>query len=181
MDSSLQNAYRFFQAPEFPGTMYVYALNKGDMIHPQVWVTHNVLSDRASDIEWTRIPYVPQDGWIAGIEIDPTDSTQFWILYQRRESNGKLWHFDGKRYTDITGNWNDALCESMVLQRDEHPRLYIGSDRGVFTSELHKTEWLRLAGLPGTQVKSLVINYATHKLIAGTFGRGLWQVDLIQR
>jgi hypothetical protein len=36
-----------------------------------------------------------------------------------------------------------------------------------------------MAGIPGTFVKSLAINYANRKLIAGTFGRGIWQVDLI--
>jgi hypothetical protein len=68
----------------------------------------------------------------------------------------------------------------MVLQRGAVPRLYVGSDRGVFTSEIHQWNWLRMAGLPGTFVKSLVINYATEKIIAGTFGRGLWQTDLIK-
>lgn len=179
-DSSLYNAYRFFMAPEFPGTMYMYALNKGSMVQPQLWVTHNVLAPNASDIRWQRVSHVPLDGWIASIEIDPSDSTRFWLLYQRRETTGKLWYFDGKRYNDVSGDWKDALCESMVLQRGEHSRLYVGSDRGVFTSELYKNDWLRMAGLPGTQVKSLAINYATKKLIAGTFGRGLWQVDLIK-
>jgi len=180
MDSSLHNAYRFFMAPEFPGTMYVYALNKGSMIQPQLWVTHNVLATNASDIRWQRISHVPLEGWISSIEIDPSDSTKLWLLYQRRESSGKLWYFDGRRYTDVSGVWKDALCESMVLQRGDHPRLYVGSDRGVFTSELHTHEWLRMAGLPGTQVKSLAINYATNKLIVGTFGRGLWQVGLLK-
>ncbi len=180
MDTSLHNAYRFFMAPEFPGTMYVYALNKGSMVQPQLWVTHNALAEDANEIEWTRVPYVPQEGWIASLEINPSDSSEFWLLYQRRESSGKLWYFDGKRYSDNSGAWNDALCESMVLQRGKYPRLYVGSDRGVFTLEIHSHEWLRMAGLPGTQVKSLAINYATNKLIAGTFGRGLWQVDLIK-
>ncbi|MFN5294853.1 MAG: hypothetical protein ACK5BL_04940 [Flavobacteriales bacterium] len=58
--------------------------------------------------------------------------------------------------------------------------MYVGSDRGVFTAELHSKDWLRMAGAPGTPIKSLAINYATRKLIAGTFGRGLWQVDLIK-
>ncbi|MFM7233056.1 MAG: WD40/YVTN/BNR-like repeat-containing protein [Flavobacteriales bacterium] len=180
IDSSLHNAYRFFMAPEFPGTMYVYALNKGSMVQPQLWVTHNVLASNASDIQWRRVSHVPLEGWIASVEIDPADSTKFWLLYQRRETSGKLWYFDGNRFNDVSGAWKDALCESMVLQRGDRSRLYVGSDRGVFTSEAHKNEWLRMAGLPGTQVKSLVINYATNSLIAGTFGRGLWQVGLIK-
>jgi NADPH-dependent 7-cyano-7-deazaguanine reductase QueF-like protein len=58
--------------------------------------------------------------------------------------------------------------------------LYIGSDRGVFTAEAVDLQWQRMSGLPGVAVKSMAINYATKKLIAGTFGRGLWQVDLIK-
>jgi hypothetical protein len=68
----------------------------------------------------------------------------------------------------------------MVLQHGEYPRLYIGSDRGVFTTETADVQWRRMSGLPGVAVKSMAINYAAKKLIAGTFGRGLWQVDLVK-
>jgi hypothetical protein len=180
MDTALHNAYRFFLSPQFPQTMYVYALNKGSMIEPQIWVTHNVLAEKTTEVQWQRVPYVPLEGWIAGLEIDPSDSSRFWLLYQRRESNGKLWYFDGKRYADVSGDWKDALCESMVLQHGEYPRLYIGSDRGVFTTETADVQWRRMSGLPGVAVKSMAINYAAKKLIAGTFGRGLWQVDLVK-
>jgi hypothetical protein len=179
VDTALHNAYKFFVSADFPQTMYVYVLNKGSMIQPQIWVTHNVLAENSKEINWTRIPYVPLDGWIAGIEVDPSDRNKFWVLYTRRESNGKLWYFDGKKYTDCTGNWGDAQCESLILQRGSEPRLYVGSDRGVFTSKAYDSDWLRMAGIPGTFVKSLAINYANRKLIAGTFGRGIWQVDLI--
>ena len=179
VDTALHNAYKFFVSADFPQTMYVYVLNKGSMIQPQIWVTHNVLAENSKEIKWTRIPYVPLEGWIAGIEVDPSDSNKFWVLYTRRESNGKLWYFDGKKYTDCTGSWGDAQCESLILQRGSEPRLYVGSDRGVFTSKAYDSDWLRMAGIPGTFVKSLAINYANRKLIAGTFGRGIWQVDLI--
>jgi hypothetical protein len=179
MDTALHNAYKFFVSPDFPQTMYVYALNKGAMIQPQIWVSHNVLAKDSREVVWTRITYVPLDGWIAGIEVDPTDSSKFWLLYTRRESNGKLWYFDGNRYTDCTGKWGDAQCEALILQRSDEPRLYVGTDRGIFTSEAYSSNWLRMAGIPGTFVKSLAINYASKKLIAGTFGRGIWQVGLV--
>lgn len=180
VDSVLYNAYRFFVTPDHPNTMYVYVLNKGSMIQLQLWVTHNLLASNAKDVVWERIPYVPLEGWISALEVDPSDSGKFWLLYNRRDTNGKLWYYDGRRYTDVTGNWNDAQCESMVLQRGTHPRLYIGSDRGVFTSEIDELNWIRMAGIPGTFVKSLAINYANKTLVAGTFGRGLWQVGLIK-
>jgi len=180
MDTTLHNVYRFFLTPDYPGTLYAYVLNKGSMVQPQLWVTHNVLADDIKSVSWKQVPYVPQEGWISNIEVDPADSSKFWVLYTRRDVRGKLWYYDGKRYNDVGGDWKDAQCESMVLQRGDVRRLYVGSDRGVFTSEIHQWNWLRMAGLPGTFVKSLVINYATEKIIAGTFGRGLWQTDLIK-
>ena len=34
-------------------------------------------------------------------------------------------------------------------------------------------------GLPKIEVRELKINYSTQKLVAGTFGRGIWESDLI--
>ncbi len=178
IDSTLYNAYRFFMSPDHPQTMYVYALTKTSLVQPQLWVTHNLLEDDPLQVQWQRIPYVPVEGWIAGLAIDPQDKNKFWLLYTRREKDGKLWYYDGKRYQDETRELREAYCESIVLQSGPDARLYLGSNQGVFTKVRNDSEWTLLDGLPGVAIKSLAINYATGKIIAGTFGRGVWQADL---
>jgi hypothetical protein len=68
----------------------------------------------------------------------------------------------------------------MVLQKGPDKRLYIGTNQGVFTRKQSESQWTLLAGLPGTYIKSLDINYAASKLVVGTHGRGIWWGDLIR-
>jgi len=158
--------------------MYVYALTKGNATAPQLWVTHNLLEQDPTHVKWQRVPYVPVEGWIASVCIDPLDARKFWVLYTRRERDGKLWYFDGRTYTDETRSLADAYCEAMALEFGPDARLYVGSTSGVYTKSRTEPDWKLLKGLPGVPVKSLAINYATKKIVAGTFGRGIWQADL---
>jgi hypothetical protein len=99
-------------------------------------------------------------------------------LYTRKERDGKLWYYDGRSYQDQTRELADAYCESMVIESGTNGRLYVGSAHGVYTKSREETQWRLLQGLPGVPIKSLAINYATRKIVAGTFGRGIWQADL---
>ncbi|MEZ4799378.1 MAG: hypothetical protein R2809_06310 [Flavobacteriales bacterium] len=67
----------------------------------------------------------------------------------------------------------------MILQRGAEGRLYIGSNYGVFTKRKNESKWTLMTGLPGCQIKSLAINYRIGKLVVGTYGRGVWQGDLV--
>lgn len=178
IDSTAYNAYRFFLSPEHPNTMYVYVLTKGNAAIPQLWVSHNVLTGDPTQVSWQRISHVPVEGWIASVCIDPEDERKFWVLYTCKERDGKLWYYDGRSYQDQTRELADAYCESMVLESGPEARLYIGSTAGVYTKSRDEVSWKLLKGLPGVAVKSLAINYATKKIVAGTFGRGIWQADL---
>ncbi len=180
LDSTLVNAYKFFLSPDHPGVMYVYMLDK-TLIRPQVWRTFNITGDRPSSIQWEKVADLPMEGWISGISVDPDDPRRFWLLYSRTEEFGKLWYFNGSTYSDETANLGLSKCESMVLQKGPEKRLYIGSSYGVFTRRQGESQWTLLTGLPGTCIKSLDINYTAGKLVAGTFGRGIWWGDLVRR
>jgi len=67
----------------------------------------------------------------------------------------------------------------MITQRGPQQRMYIGTNYGIFTKTKSDAQWTLLSGLPGTYIRALDINYTTNKLIVGTFGRGIWQGDLL--
>jgi len=180
LDSTLVNAYRFFLAPDHPGVMYVYVLDKTH-VKPQIWRSFNITQTEKSDVKWEVLPAVPVEGWITSIVADPADPSKFWVLYNKTEKTEKLWYFNGTEYVDQSLNLGSAKCESMVLQRGSDKRLYIGSNYGVFTKSINESQWTLLRGLPGTFIKSLDINYKANKLVVGTFGRGVWWGDLIRK
>ena len=56
---------------------------------------------------------------------------------------------------------------------------FIGTDTGVWHSADAGAHWLPCgAGLPIVRVMDLEINGYAHKLLAGTYGRGAWELDL---
>jgi hypothetical protein len=179
MDAALHNAYRFYLSEDHPEVMYVYVLDEDTKVNPQVWRTFNLLAENANDIVWEKLKDLPIQGWIMNICIDPENAEKCWILYNSTEPKGKLWWFDGVDYNDVTLNLGLSKCESMIMQRGNSRRLYIGSNYGVFSKKNTDSEWTLMMGLPGTFIKSLDINYATGKLVVGTFGRGVWQGDLL--
>ena len=178
-DSTLYSVYRYFMSPSHPDVMYAYVLDEETKIRPELWMTKNLREDEASKVEWTKVSHVPQEGWIVNMSIDPSDASKFWLLYNRPEADGKIWFFDGKKYTDKTQNMGGAKCESMTTDHETN-RLYVGSNYGVFTRLPEDNKWTLLTGLPGTYIKSLDINYTTKELVVGTFGRGIWVGELFR-
>ncbi|WNJ21575.1 hypothetical protein [Pontibacter sp. G13] len=59
--------------------------------------------------------------------------------------------------------------------------MYAGTDAGIFYLPTGSQSWLPFSdGLPNVIVSELEIDTAQGKLLAATFGRGIWQSDLIQ-
>lgn len=58
--------------------------------------------------------------------------------------------------------------------------LYAATDVGVYYRDANMNQWEPYSeGFPNVQVKWLEINYANNKLRAATYGRGLWEADLV--
>lgn len=59
--------------------------------------------------------------------------------------------------------------------------MYVGTDVGVFYKKELDTIWQYYGmGMPNTQVSDLEIFYPTGKLRAATYGRGIWETDLVR-
>ncbi|MEY3397835.1 MAG: hypothetical protein RL220_429, partial [Bacteroidota bacterium] len=171
------NCYRFFLSDAHPGVMYVTVLSNKE-VRPEIWRTFNVNVADPEQILWEKMPALPSLGWVSGMVADPNDPKKFYTLFSNRDAKNKLWYWNGSDYVDETRNLGHCLAESMILQRGTSQRMYIGTDYGVFTRSRGETEWTLLTGLPGVDVRSLAINYDARKLIAGTYGRGIWMADL---
>ena len=81
---------------------------------------------------------------------------------------------------NISGTLPNVPVNTIVLDENSNQTLYIGTDLGVFTKDSTTSDWsgFNNNSLPNVIVSELEIQYQSNKLIAATYGRGLWSIDL---
>ncbi|MCK5741448.1 MAG: T9SS type A sorting domain-containing protein [Chlorobi bacterium] len=145
----------------------IYAANRKDL-----WVTRN---DGGT---WTKLASTA--GTISSITVDPTNSHRCWLAMSNYSATNKILQFVDDEMTNMSGNLPNVPVNSIVYQKDSPDRLYVGTDLGVYFSDYNSPLWDRLGkGLPNVVVNDMDIHYRSKKLVVATYGRGVWQTDLV--
>lgn len=85
----------------------------------------------------------------------------------------------GVAWTNSTGNFPAVSARCIVYQNDASEALYVGTNTGVYYKDNTMTSWISFAnGLPKVGVNELEIHYASSKIRAATYGRGIWESDI---
>ena len=74
-----------------------------------------------------------------------------------------------------------AVGKNIIVHQGRHTLnpLYVGTTVGVYYTDDSMTTWEAFeTNLPNTSVADLEINLDDSKIIAGTYGRGVWQCDI---
>ena len=151
------------------------------------------------DVIWTvngSRPYVSTDdgdtwtpasnyGFAVGpetkIAAHPVDPGTAFVTFGGFTANAKIAMTTdfGLTWTNVTGDLPIQPVNTLVVDPDYPSAWYIGTDVGVWTSINGGVNWTPFdTGLPNVFVADLEIRRATHKLAAGTYGRGMWESDI---
>lgn len=86
----------------------------------------------------------------------------------------------GKTWKSIKGDLPDDLVVIVIREDPKNPSLlFIGTDRGVFSTIDAGTHWFALNnGLPPVRVDDMAIHPRDADLIIGTHGRGIFTMDI---
>jgi sortilin (neurotensin receptor 3) len=142
----------------------------------RVWTTPDL------GATWIRVgqPGLPSF-WVTRVTVDQaTASTAYATFSGYRGGNNGAYVFKttdgGTTWTDITGNLPKAPVNDVVVTATA---LYVAGDAGVYRSSNGGATWLRVGtGLPRVPVDDIELVAATNQLVAATFGRGMWRVQL---
>lgn len=139
---------------------------------------------------------------ISGIAVDPDNADRLWVSFHWLSFGGPLaepYNGTNRVYYSADGgaNWMDYSkgltplpINVITYEQGSNDGLYVGTDVGVFyTNRLlydadditdpQNTGWVCFKdGLPSCIVTDLEINYATNRVRASTFGRGIWESSL---
>lgn len=117
---------------------------------------------------------------ITSISISETNSHQFYITKSGYTPNDKVYYYNGEQLINITGNLPNVPVNTAYYSNDEKNTIYIGTDIGVFYSDYNSGYWIKLQGdVPNFIVTDLVYHTNNKRLYIGTYGRGLWSMNLL--
>ncbi len=114
--------------------------------------------------------------------IHPNTPNKAWLTLSGYSAGNKIFYTNngGASWTNVTSNLPNIPANCGIYQNGSPDRIYIGMDAGVYYKDSLSTNWtLYNSGLPNTPISDMEISPADpNKLIASTYGRGVWKVDL---
>jgi hypothetical protein len=189
------------------GSQVIYATTdglgpiEGQLAAPpggRVWVSTNATVGPAGFADVTdngpQGNINPNQFPISSVTIDASDrtgSTAYVTVmgFTGAGNGGHVWKTSnaGAAWTDVTGNLPDAPVNAVIVD-DGANLIYVGTDVGVFSSSTSAANWAEVGPessqsgfLPNAAVTGLgLFNSGGLKLLrASTYGRGIWQLDLL--
>jgi hypothetical protein len=120
---------------------------------------------------------------ITGIAVDPTDPQHLWLSFSGFDPGVKVYESydagDTWVNADPLGSLANLPANDIVYQPGTNDRLYLATDVGVYYNEDGMDCWVRYGDIPNVRVTELEVNRCSGKLVAATYGRGVWQVDML--
>lgn len=155
-------------APSDPNYIYAARTNK-------FYVSSNGTSftDRTAGL--------PGNAAIQYIAVSNTDPEKVWVCLSGFSNNSKVFYSAnaGLNWTNVSAGLPNIPTNCIVYENNSDDALYLGTDLGVFYRDNSTGVWVPFSGgLPNTIVRELEIHYATGKIRAATYGRGIWESDL---
>jgi hypothetical protein len=113
---------------------------------------------------------------VTDVAIDPADANRVVVTFgSSGTSHVFLTRDGGQTWTDINGALPDVTTQAAAW--GPNGSLYVGNMLGVYESRDLGATWTRNEGLPTIRVTDLVYNPRTNRLVAATYGRGIWAFD----
>jgi photosystem II stability/assembly factor-like uncharacterized protein len=109
------------------------------------------------------------------------DPQMMWVTFSGYNAGEKVYKSTdgGATWTNISGLLPNIPINCVVYENKAKNPIYIGTDAGVYYTRDGLPIFIPLKlGLPNVIVDELEIHYATKKIVAATYGRGLWQSNL---
>ncbi|SMD21781.1 WD40/YVTN/BNR-like repeat-containing protein [Kibdelosporangium aridum] len=141
----------------------------------RVWITRDL------GTTWTKV--LDGQPWVTRIAVSERDPATAYVTLSGYRSGSDQAHVlmtrsAGAKWTDISGNLPSAPVNDVIL--GFAGLIYVATDQGVFLGHTAVAGyWSRLGhGMPRVAVDDIEYDPRNHRLVAATFGRGLYETSV---
>lgn len=111
----------------------------------------------------------------------PTDQNTVFVTFSGYGASAKVARSTdlGATWADVTGDLPFQPVNAIEVNPSNPVQWFIGTDTGVWATENGGVNWVPFEdGFPNAVVDDLEIQNSLQKLVAGTHGRGAWEIDI---
>jgi len=143
-----------------------------------VWFTAN------GGTNWTKISDNLPNRWITSVVADPTIENRVYVTISGYRWDEYIPHVlrsddNGTNWVDISTNLPESPVNEIVIDPVTPNYLYVATDMGVYYSDNNGDSWYPAGnGMPIIVVNDLRLHNPSRTLIAATYGRGMYKLDL---
>lgn len=144
----------------------------------KVWRTLN------GGTNWINVTGTLPVRWVTRVTCDPFNVNRAYVTLSGYRYHDNMSHVymtsnDGTTWQDIAGNLPDIPCNDVVPDQTDDSTLYLATDAGVYYTRDIGSNWDPLGtGMPVLVCTDLKIHTPSHTLLVGTYGRGMYKLDL---
>ena len=152
-------------APSDPDYIYIATYNR-------IWRT----TDGGTSWEDIR-PGLPGGNPMSDIAISTSDPNHIWVTFQGWSSGQKVYtSLDaGDNWTNVSENLPNIPANCVTYEPGSDDAVYVGTDVGIYYTNSNLSEWVDYSQeLPNVMVNELEIHVPSGKILAATYGRGMW-------
>jgi len=150
-------------------------------------ISSNSVVEKSIDggINFSDITNNLPNSYITDMAFHPNNDDVIIVTYATWQNNGNKVFMTidgGNSWSNITYNLVDLPIHSVVVDHTDSANIYLGGEMGVYTKTMNGNNWaLYNPALPNATIEELEIVYGSNTIKAATWGRGLWEYDLIGR
>jgi photosystem II stability/assembly factor-like uncharacterized protein len=152
-----------------------------------IWVgtdDGNVQVTTNGGTNWNLVTQHLPDRYVTSIAADQRNPLKAYVTFSGYKSVDYLSHIfmtedGGTTWQDISNNLPQVPINEVIIDNLYPDRLYLATDLGVWFTENWREGWQRLGkNLPLTVVSDLVMHNRTRTLVAATYGRSMYKLQL---
>jgi len=143
-----------------------------------VWITSS------GGAKWDLVSQDLPNRWVTRVVCDPENVDRFFVTYSRLKNHEKISHVYptdqvGENCEDIGAGLPEVPVNDLIVDPENDRRYWAATDLGVFESIDEGETWRSHGeGMPVAIVNDIDFRVSDRMLLAGTYGRSMWSIEV---